>query len=259
MRATPVRSIHARSLANWAELDNALHPEGAKGEVDLIAATASDVFLLSKSELEREVLADPGISMSACGRHEVASGAIDKRALAVLGFLSRSGLKPTVGTLPCTGDAYASAGYVTPGHDGDALAITRINGVAIAGHQGTGSITDTTIRTLLTLQSDFLPRKIVSLMRYPQAPITQAKADHGDYIEIVFAPAPAQIPGAQTATAAHSATSGPTAPAPVVVGGELSAAQWDQLISRVAALPVPKIASKPSSAAIPDPKTPSGH
>ena len=34
----------------------------------------------------------------------------------------------------------------------------------------------------------------------------------------------------------------------------LSAAQWTQLMQRVAVLPIPTVATKPSSAAIPDPK-----
>ncbi len=78
----------------------------------------------------------------------------------------------------------------TPGHSGDAVAIVAINGVPIAGHQGAGSITDTTIRTLLTLRGDFTPARIVSLMHYPGAPSTLARADHGDYLEIAFSPAP---------------------------------------------------------------------
>jgi hypothetical protein len=45
------------------------------------------------------------------------------------------------------------------------------------------------------------------------------------------------------------------APAPFVLGGELTAAQWDKLIARIAVLPVPKVAAKPSSAAIPDPQS----
>jgi hypothetical protein len=53
---------------------------------------------------------------------------------------------------------------------------------------------------------------------------------------------------------AHSASSGRTAPAPIVTTSPLSAAQWSQLMQRVAALPTPTIATKPSSAAIPDPK-----
>jgi hypothetical protein len=242
-------------LSNWAQLAAALHPQGARGNPNLLGATASDVFLLSKSRLEHEVLADPGIGLSACSRREVASGAIDERALAVLAFLSRSGLKPTVGTLRC--GSYDASGYVLAGHSGDAVAIVAINGVPIAGHQGAGSITDTTIRTLLTLQGQFVPAQIASLMHYPGAPTTLARADHGDYVELVFAPAPAR-PRTVTARigAAHAAGAGKTAPAPapapVAIAGELSPAQWEQLVSRIAALPTPAVAVKPSSAAIPD-------
>ncbi len=243
-------------LENWMQLDTALHPQGAKGNPSLLGATASAVFLLSKSDLEREILSDPGIVMSACSRHEVASGAIDKRVLALLGFLSRSGLKPTVAALRCRDGAYAVSGYVSSAHLGDGLAISQINGIPIAGHQGGGSITDTTIRTLLTLQGDFVPRQIVSLMRYPHAPSTLARPDHGDYVEIVFAPAPKRGATAKmTATKAiapHSATAGQTAPPPVVVSGDLSTAQWERLIKRIAALPAPAVASKPSPSAIPD-------
>ncbi len=245
-------------LSNWTQLDAALHPQGAKGHPSLLGATASDVFLLSKGQLEREVLSDPGVGLSACSRHEVAAGAIDKRALAVLAFLSRSGLKPTVGTLRC--GSYATAGYVSPGHVGDAVAIVAINGVPIAGHQGTGSITDTTIRTLLTLQGDFTPARIVSLMRYPGAPSTLARADHGDYIEIAFRPQPhvAALKPSTTAAIAGPASVGQTAPAPVAVMGELSVAQWEQLVGRIASLPTPTVAAKPSSAAIPDGQSPAG-
>jgi hypothetical protein len=244
-------------LSNWAQLDAALHPQGAKvGRSNLLGATASDVFLLSKGQLEREVLSDPGVALSACSRHEVASGAIDKRALALLAFLSRSGLKPTVGTLRC--GAYDAAGYVTPGHAGDAVAIVAINGVPIAGHQGAGSITDTTIRTLLTLQGGFTPARIVSLMHYPGAPSTLARADHGNYLEIAFRPAPhaAALKSPTTAAVAHPAGAGQTAPPPVAVMGELSVTQWEQLIGRIASLPKPTVAVKPSSGAIPDSQSP---
>ncbi|HYM45550.1 MAG TPA: lytic murein transglycosylase [Solirubrobacteraceae bacterium] len=244
-------------LENWKQLDIALHPQGAKGNQSLLGATASDVFLLSKSRLEREVLSDPGIAMSACSRREVAAGAIDERVLATLAFLSRSGLKPAVGTLSCGNGAYAAAGYVSARGTGDAIAIVAINGVPIAGHQGAGSITDTTIRTLLTLQGQHFPARIVSLMRYPGAPTTLARADHGDYVEVVFAPAPthaSHVSPAAIVPAAHAAGAGATAPAPEAIVGGLSATQWEQLISRVAGLPVPKVTVKPSSAAIPDPK-----
>ena len=207
-------------LSNWVQLDAALHPQGAKGEPGLLGATASDVFLFSKGQLEREILSDPGISLSACSRHEVASGAIDKRVLAVIAFLSRSNLKPTVGALRC-GGGYAVTGYVPVAHIGDAVAISHINGVPITGHQGAGSTTDTTIRTLLTLQGEFVPHQIVSLMQYPGAPSTLARPDHGDYIEVVFSPAvkPSRVPKptATSAAAVHSAGTGQPAPSSVAV------------------------------------------
>ena len=88
-------------LGGWAQLQAALHPQGAKATDALLGATASDVFLLSKVQLERAVLSDPEITIYACGRHDIASGAIDRRVLAVLAFLSRSGLSPTVSALRC--------------------------------------------------------------------------------------------------------------------------------------------------------------
>jgi membrane-bound lytic murein transglycosylase B len=242
-------------LENWVQLDAALHPQGAKGESKLLGATVNEVFLLSKSQLEREVLSDPGIAMSACSRHEVNSGHIDQRLLALLAFLSRSGLKPTVGTLRCGGGSYDVSGYVSADHMGDAVAISAINGVPVAGHQGSGSMTDTTIRTLLTLRGEFLPRQIVSLMHYPHNPRTVARHDHGGYIELDFSPPPrhgAAEPAASQAGVAHSAGAGQTAPSPLAVSSELSAAQWEQLLSRIAALPAPKVVTKPSSSAILD-------
>jgi hypothetical protein len=241
-------------LAGWKDLGTALHPQGAEAETELVGATAAGVFLQSKASLERAVLSDPGIAISSCSRHEVASGAIDRRALAVLSFLSRSGLKPTVGTLACDG-AYAQRGYVSSDHLGDALAITAINGVPIEGNQGAGSITDTTIRALLTLQGEYAPHEIVSLMRYPGSPTTHASSDHGRYVEITFLPPVKRsaTSAAVGAKAAHSAgAKGKPAVSPLAVGTALSSAQWDQLISRIGTLPKPNLKTKPSSSAIPD-------
>ena len=175
-------------LQNWAQLDAALHPQGVTGDTNLLGATASGVFLMSKDELERTVLSDPGIDIYACGRQDIASGAIDKRVLALLAFLSRSGLKPTVSALRCGHSEYTTSGNVSEHYSGDAVDISAINGIPIAGHQGAGSITDTTIRTLLRLPGQFAPRQIVSLMHYPGLQSTLAMADHGNHIEVGFRP-----------------------------------------------------------------------
>ena len=243
-------------LANWAQLQGALHPKGAKASNPLLGATASDAFLLSKAQLERAVLSDPGITVDACGRHEVASGKVDKRVLAVLAFLSRSGLEPTVTALPCNQRQFGPSSALSGAYSGGQLDISAINGTAIAGHQGPETITDLTIRALLTLPTAFAPHEINSLMRYPGSPSTHASAAYRGRIELVFNP-PAATPAlnaAATATQAHSARSGRTAPSPVVTTSALSSAQWSQLMQRLAALPMPTISTKPSSAAIPDPK-----
>jgi membrane-bound lytic murein transglycosylase B len=244
-------------LENWTQLSSALHPQGASGETDLLGATAGGVFLLSKEELERTVLSDPGIDIYACGRQDIASGAIDRRVLAVLEFLSRIGLKPTVSALRCGHSEMTVSGFVSEHYTGDAVDISAINGIPIAGHQGAGSITDLTIRALLTLQGEYVPQQIISLMQYPGAPNTLAMPEHWDHIHIGFRPVAGDVAVAPSAAAkaAHSASAGKTAPAPIVAPNPLSTTQWNQLFSRIGALPAPKVATKPSSSAIKDPKS----
>ncbi len=243
-------------LENWAQLSAALHPQGASGDTDLLGATASGVFLMSKEELQRTVLSDPGIDVYACGRQDIAAGKIDKRVLAVLEYLSRIGLKPTVSALECGHSEMTVSGYVSEHYTGDAVDISAINGTPIAGHQGAGTITDLTIRALLTLQGEFVPHQIISLMQYPGAPNTLAMPEHWNHIHIGFRPTAGEVPlaPADAAKAAHSASAGKTAPVPTVEADELSGTQWEQLDTRIGSLPAPKVATKRSSAAITDPK-----
>jgi hypothetical protein len=245
-------------LQNWAQLGVALHPQGATGDTNLLGATASGVFLMSQDELERTVLSDPGIKIYACGRQDIASGAIDKRVLAVVAFLSRVGLKPTVSALRCGHSEMTVSGYVSEHYTGDAVDIDEINGTPIAGHQGAGTITDLTIRALLTLQGEFVPHQIISLMQYPGAPNTLAMPEHWNHIHVGFRPAAGAVAlsPADTAKAAHSAGAGQTAPTPVVEPSALSDTQWSQLVTRIGALPAPKVAAKRSPAAIKDAKQP---
>jgi membrane-bound lytic murein transglycosylase B len=243
-------------LANWAQLQAALHPQGAKSSDALLGATASDVFLLGKSQLQRAVLSDPGISIYQCARDDISAGLVDRRVLAVLAFLSRSGLSPTVSALRCNQPRETAAGAPTAQALGDAVEISAINGIAIAGHQGPGTITDLAIRTLLTLPAEFVPHEIVSLMRYPGSASTHAVSSAWNHIALNFQPAkaPAALKASALGKSAHSANAGAAAPSPVVTTTALSVEQWNQLMVRVGTLPVPKVPTKPSSSAIPDPK-----
>ncbi len=251
-------------LQNWRQLGAALHPKGSKSTDTLLGATAGDALSMSKGELERAVLADAGIQLDACGRRDVAGGRVDRRLLATLLFLSRSGMQPTVGALSCPSERSAAGLSVVTGTsasaalssaarqaaihgDGRAVDITAINDIPIAGHQGPGSVTDAAIRTLLTLHGQFAPHQIVSLMRYPEAPSTQALPAAWNHIHLEFLPprAPAS---------AHIAASGAGAASPLAVNGSLNENQWSQLIGRIAALPKPVVSVTPSSAAIRDPQ-----
>jgi soluble lytic murein transglycosylase-like protein len=242
-------------LSNWAQLDAALHPQGAKAENALLGATASDVLLMSKAQLERTVLSDPGVTLDACGRHEVASGKLDRRVLATLAFLSRSGLKPTVSALRCSHGPSATSSSLSAQNAADAVDISAINGVAIAGHQGAGTITDLTIRTLLTLPGEFVPHAISSLMRYPGAANTHSSAAYASHLRLAFAPAAPPV-SLTPATAARAARSAGSAPSPLLTPTYVSSGQWEQLVTRIGALPAPSVRIKPSSSAIPDPKHP---
>ncbi|MGN6373085.1 MAG: lytic murein transglycosylase [Solirubrobacteraceae bacterium] len=234
-------------LHNWAQLDTALHPQGAKGGNVLAGATAGGAFLLSAGELERSVLSDPGIRLNACDRRQVAAGKVDRRALALLVFLSRSGLKPTVGELSCGRASYRAGTLHTSYLPGGTLTITAVNGVPVAGHQGAGTITDVTIRTLLTANGRFAPKQIVSLMQYPGVSATVAKPDHADLIEVSL---PARAAGPTALVAAHAASAGRPAGAPADL--VLGSAQWSRLIARIGGLADPKVSRKPSRSAVRD-------
>jgi hypothetical protein len=178
--------------------------------------------------------------------------------LGVLAFLSRSGLKPTLDSLRCGRTPSSSTAVSAVRVRGDAVAISAINGILISGHQGPGTITDLTIRTLLTLPHEFVPNEILSLMRYPGAPNTQAHSAYWNRVQLDFdVAAPRAAKPASRAAAAHSAKNGQTAPAPVVTTTVMTSTQWNQLMTRIAGLPSPRVSTRPSSSAIPD-KTPKG-
>src|SRR5258705_459746 len=51
------------------------------------SATASQVLLMSKTQLIERVLDDPSLEIYACGRQDIRSGQIDRRVLAMLEYL----------------------------------------------------------------------------------------------------------------------------------------------------------------------------
>jgi murein DD-endopeptidase MepM/ murein hydrolase activator NlpD len=209
----------------------------AKGKNPFLATspTVGQVLLESKRQLEPQVLHDSGIQLSRCGRQDVEAGGVEKRVLATLEFLSVSGLKPTVAGLRCDrGSAHAAAGNVYPRAGADAVEITAVNGIAIAGHEGPGSVVDVTVRKLLRLQGVVKPVRIVSPMGYPGAANAIAK------------------PSARDIYLSFSRVSGGLAHPAGAFDSALSADEWIKLIARLGEIPDPTVASGPSPAAIPD-------
>ncbi|HEX7298835.1 MAG TPA: lytic murein transglycosylase [Solirubrobacteraceae bacterium] len=195
------------------------------------------ILLMSKEALGRRVLTDPRIDVYKCGRRDIRAGGIDRRVLATLEFLAASGLKPTVTALHCGHSYLTASGNVSEHSYGDAVDIAKINGIPILGHQGPGSITDITIRRLLTLQGTMKPHQIISLMTFDGADNTMALPDHADHIHVGFQPLFGSNPklGRQLSSV-------------------LKPGQWVKLIGRLGRIENPKVPTKVSKYALKVPK-----
>jgi hypothetical protein len=188
---------------------------------------------MSKQQLTNRVLQDPRVKIYACGRRDIRAGLIDRRILATIEFLSASGLDPTVNGLECGHSLTAATGVDAAGATGSSLDISAINNVPILAHQGSGSVTDITIRRLLTLQGAMKPDEIVSLMSYKGQTDTLSLPDHANRIQVSFTP----LYGQNKKLSAQIASA-------------LQPAQWIQLIDRINQIPEPIVPISPSKYAI---------
>ena len=187
------------------------------------------------------MLADFDVDIYQCGRIDIGSGQIDRRVLATIEFLAASGLKPTITSLKCGHGFYTVSGNVSEHSSGNAVDIGAINGIPIAGHQGPGSITEETIKRLLTLQGIMEPHQIISLM--DMGPPTMARSDHADHIHVGFKP----LFGTNVALGRQARRL-------------LSNNQWDKLIARLGDIRNPVVRLAPSKYSIKVPhRRPGGH
>ncbi|MCX6370692.1 MAG: lytic murein transglycosylase [Solirubrobacterales bacterium] len=192
-------------------------------------ATIGQILLMSKEALERRVLADPALDIYACGRQDIQAGVIDRRVLATMEFLASSGDKLSITSLNCGHGFFTASGNVSEHSSGNAMDIASVNGISIMGNQGAGSITDKTVRKLLTLQGTIKPHQIISLMQYAGTDNTYAMGDHDDHIHVGFQPGI----GATGATGASAAA-------------VLAPSQWGRLVGRLDAIENPNVSMTPS-------------
>jgi murein DD-endopeptidase MepM/ murein hydrolase activator NlpD len=198
--------------------------------------SVGQVLLMSKQQLTNRVLADPHVQVYACGRRDIEAGLIDRRVLATIEFLSASGLDPDVSGLECGHSLSGADGVDAAGQTGSSVDISKINNIPVLGHQGPGSITDITIRRLLTLQGSMRPDEIVSDMSYKSQNNTVALPDHKNRIQIEFTPDYGSNPKLAKQ-----------------IKSILQPGQWIQLINRISQIPEPIVPIAPSKYAI---KTP---
>ena len=210
----------------------------AKGENPFLATspTVGQVLLESKQQLEPQVLHGGSVKLGSCARQDVQEGRVDKRVLAALEYLGVSGLKPTVSGLACAPRTPAALAANAPASaSSKAVAITAVNGIPVAGHQGQGTVADETVRKLLMLQGLARPQRIVSLMSYPGAARAITSTAGATAIHVSFA-----TPNAQTG---HTAS---------LFNAGLTPNQWIALVDRLGEIPDPTVGSGHSSASIPD-------
>ena len=203
-------------IAGWELLGRltagraALIGAGDSGAYGTRNPSLGQLLLASKPALERAVLTDRRVTIYACGRHDIKTGAVDRRVLAAIEYLAYSGLAPDVSGLVCGQAAGVAA---QPGTD---LQISALGGIPVAGHQQTGGVVDLAIRALLQLQGSLRPDQIVSLRSYPWQSGTIALPDHADRLEIDF--------------------SSPSLTGPGAGAESLTSTEWSRLITRLGQL-----------------------
>ena len=217
-------------LDGWKLLEaTAIYRAAGKNPFD-DQATVGQVLLASKSQLQRQVLADPRIEIYSCGRDDIATGQIDRRVLAVLEYLVARGYRLTITSLKCGHSVMTTSGNVSAHSTGDAVDIAMVNGIPIYGNQGRGTITEAVINDLLKLQGSMEPAQIISLMEMGGP--TFAMSDHDDHIHVGYTPDGTDNSGQP-------------------VSGLLSPKQWDKLLDRIAELDQPTVPVKPSKYSLP--------
>ena len=195
-------------------------------------ASIGQILLMSKEQLTNRVLSDPHVQIYTCGRRDIEAGLIDRRVLAVVEFLAASGLNPTVSGLAC-GANTSSKLVDSAGSSGSSVDLSKINGVAIKGHQGKGSITDVTIRRLLTLQGTFKPDEIISTMTYKGQTNTLSMPDHTNRIQVSYTP-----------------LFGSNKKISQTIANLLRPGQWLRLVNHLSQIPEPVVPIAPSRYAI---------
>jgi hypothetical protein len=141
-------------------------------------------LLSQKADLQDRVLHDSHLFIYSGGRHDVASGHVDVRVLALMLYLAQSYHEVTVSCLISGHHLYARPGVVSAHIYGRAVDIAALNNVSITGHQQPGGMTERAVRSVLLLPGGMLPAQVISLLGLggPSFPL----ANHYDHIHVGY-------------------------------------------------------------------------
>jgi hypothetical protein len=225
-------------LDGWVKLEDSSAIR-AKAWLPSSSPSPGQALLESKVQLERQLALEHGLRVARCERRLIASGGVDRRVLALLQFLSSSGLAPTVAPTSCLPPGRGALADRSPRPANGALAIdiSAIDGAPVVGPAGTASaLAVASVRRMLRLQGTMRPVQITGPPGLPSGAGVMRQPGPPKQIEVSFF---ARAPHGARAASALSAG--------------LSPLQWVRLIARLGQIPDPTVSTKPSPAAVPDP------
>ena len=221
-------------LDGWKLLEaTAIYRAAGKNPFEGTGVSIGQILLMSKEQLERRVLANPGLQLAACDRDYVQDGQIDRRLMAIMEYLTARGYNLTITSMLCGREtSITTSGNVSHHSFGSAIDIAEINGQPVLGNQGAGTQSYSLIRDVLTLQGTMLPDQVISLM--DMGGPSFAMSDHDDHVHIGYSP-----------------VSGPAADPDKQAIQLLKPEQWERLIGRIAEIDNPDVPTKPSKFSLP--------
>jgi hypothetical protein len=138
----------------------------------------------AKGRLVERLLADDRVAIYPAGRADLAAGRIDVRIVVLLSYLAERHGTVTVSSLFSGHRRFARVGVVSAHVYGHAVDISAVGGLAIAGNQRPGGLTEAAVRSILLLPAELQPQQVISLLGLggPSFPL----ADHGDHIHVGY-------------------------------------------------------------------------
>ena len=138
----------------------------------------------AKPSLERRILRDPRVGLTAAGAGDLLAGRVNVRVLVVIRYFMVRFHRVTVSSL-VTGHRFFARPHVVSAHvDGLAVDISSVKGLPIAGNQEIGGIAERAIEALLRLPAEAQPQQIISLLGLGGPSFPQA--DHYDHLHVGF-------------------------------------------------------------------------